>query len=138
MRLQRKLVNLPKVFLVRLGTTELLLWVSTHLERIVALPGNVKQRSCAVRQDALKGVLVAVNMIAERFVHDTIILLAVCFQNHRMYAMYVAGAENAKQTEPTILHSKQMQCQKEDTPTPEVKYRQEEKSLKDWMSWFRH
>ena len=50
---------------------------SITLERIVALPESVKQKDYAERKNALNGVLVAVNTIAESFVQDTTITLAI-------------------------------------------------------------
>lgn len=63
---------------------------------------------------------VAVNTIAESFVQDTIILLALSFQNHLMSVTSVYAGENAKQTELTTLLSKQMQWLSEDILIPEA------------------
>ena len=102
----------------------------------VYLAESVKQRDYAERKDVLNGVSVAVNTIAESFVQDTIIYLAVCFQNRRMSVMSVSGEENAKRIEPTTSPSKQMLWQGEDIPIPEAKYKPVVKSLKDSMNWF--
>ena len=63
---------------------------------------------------------VAVNTIAESFVQDTIIYLALCFPNRRMSVTSVYGEENVKRIEPTTLPSKQMLWQGEDNKKYDV------------------
>ena len=91
------------------------------MERIVALPESVKQKDYAEKKDVPSDVLVAANTIAENFAQDTIIHLASCFLNRRMYVMSVYGEENAKRIEPTTSPSKQMLWQGEDIPIPDAK-----------------
>ena len=106
------------------------------MERIVALPESVKQRDYAECKDVLNGVSVAVNTIAESFAQDTIIHLALYFQNHRMSVMSAYGEENVKRIEPTTLPSKQMRWQGADIPIPEAGSKPVEKSLKGLTNWF--
>jgi hypothetical protein len=54
-----------------------LLRESITLERIVASPESAKQKDYAERKDALNGVSVAVNTIAESFAQDTTIPLVI-------------------------------------------------------------
>ena len=106
------------------------------MERIAALPESVKQKDYAEKKDVPSDVLIAANTIAENFAQDTIIHLASCFLNRRMYVMSVCGKENEKRIEPTTAPSKQMLWQGEDIPIPEAKYKPVVKSLKDSMNWF--
>ena len=124
------------MFQGRFEPTEPLLRESITLERIAALPESVKQKDYAEKKDVPSDVLIAANTIAENFAQDTIIHLASCFLNRRMYVMSVCGKENAKRIEPTTSPSKQMLWQGEDIPIPEAKYKPVVKSLKDSMNWF--
>ena len=97
---------------------------------------SAKQKDYAERMDAQGGVSVAANTIAESFAQDTIIHLALYFQNHRMSVMSVYGEENVKRIEPTTLPSKQMRWQGADIPIPEAGSKPVEKSLKGLTNWF--
>ena len=99
---------------------------------------SAKPKDYAERMDVRGGVSVAVNTIAESFVQDTIIYLALCFPNRRMSVTSVYGEENAKRIEPTTLPSKQMPWQGEDIQIPEARFKLEAMSLKGLMNWFHH